>query len=64
VAAGAGVLPAPALLVATIRRHDIQFVALDASDLRLVYGLAWSPERYTDEVIALVQASQQILRTR
>ena len=48
VAAGAGVLPAPALLVETIRRHDVRFIPFDAGDLRLVYGLAWSPERVAE----------------
>ncbi|MGV9377951.1 LysR family transcriptional regulator [Nonomuraea sp. NPDC003707] len=64
VAAGAGLLPIPQLLVRTIRRDDVSFVPLDAGDLRITYALAWSKERVTPELMALVQAVQDALWTR
>jgi DNA-binding transcriptional LysR family regulator len=64
VAAGAGLLPIPQLLVKTIRREDVRFVPLDAGDLRITYALAWSRERVTPELMALVQAVQDALWTR
>src|SRR5262249_53527952 len=64
VAAGAGLLPAPQLLVETIRRYDVQFIPFDAGDLRITYGLAWSPDRVSAELMALVQTVQQALRAR
>ncbi|WP_344883144.1 LysR substrate-binding domain-containing protein [Nonomuraea antimicrobica] len=64
VAAGAGLLPIPQLLVRTIRRDDLRFVPLEAGDLRITYALAWSRERVTPELIALVQAVQDALWTR
>ncbi|MEU8248647.1 LysR family transcriptional regulator [Nonomuraea sp. NPDC048916] len=64
VAAGAGLLPTPQLLVRTVRRDDIRFVPLDAGDLRITYTLAWSRERATPELMALVQAVQDALWTR
>ncbi|MFG1702239.1 LysR family transcriptional regulator [Nonomuraea sp. M3C6] len=64
VAAGAGVLPIPQLLARTIRRDDVRFVPLDAGDLRITYALAWSKERVTPELMALVQAVQDALWTR
>ena len=64
VSAGAGLLPAPHLLVDTIRRHDVRFVPFDAAGLRLMYGLAWSPQRMSPELMALVQAVHEALRTR
>ncbi|NUW40549.1 LysR family transcriptional regulator [Nonomuraea rhodomycinica] len=64
VAAGAGLLPAPQLLVRAVRRDDVTFVPLAAGDLRITYGLAWSRERVTPELMALVQAVQDALWTR
>ncbi|MFI6326031.1 LysR family transcriptional regulator [Nonomuraea sp. NPDC050556] len=64
VAAGAGALPTPALVVRAVRRDDVRFVPLDAGELRLAYGLAWSKERETPELLALVQAVQEALWTR
>lgn len=64
VAAGAGLLPTPNLIVQTVRRGDIQFIPLDAGELRVTYALAWSPERATPELMALVQTLQAALRTR
>jgi DNA-binding transcriptional LysR family regulator len=63
VAAGAGLLAAPRLVVETIRRHDVRFVPLDAGDLRITYGLVWAPEAATPEVMALVSTVQEALRT-
>lgn len=64
VAAGRGVLPVPQLLAETVRRPDLRFVPLDVADLRITFGLVWSPERATPEVIALVQMVQETLRSR
>jgi DNA-binding transcriptional LysR family regulator len=64
VAAGRGLLPAPQLLVETVRRPDVRFLPLQDSDLRMTYGLVWSLDRATAEVMALVQATQEILRAR
>jgi DNA-binding transcriptional LysR family regulator len=64
VAAGAGLLPIPQLLVRAIRRDDVRFVPLEAGDLRITYALAWSKERVTPELMALVQAVQDALWTR
>jgi DNA-binding transcriptional LysR family regulator len=64
VAAGAGLLPAPQLLVDAIRRPDVRFVPLDVAGLRLMYGLAWSPRHLSPELMALVQAVHDVLRTR
>ncbi|NUP76463.1 MAG: LysR family transcriptional regulator [Nonomuraea sp.] len=64
VAAGAGLLPIPQLLVRTIRREDVRFVPLEAGDLRITYALAWAKERVTPELMALVQAVQDALWTR
>jgi DNA-binding transcriptional LysR family regulator len=64
VAAGAGLLPTPHLLVKTIRRQDVQFVPLDAGDLKMTYGLAWPAAEPTAELMALVQAVQEALWTR
>jgi DNA-binding transcriptional LysR family regulator len=64
VSAGAGLLPAPHLLVGTIRRHDVRFVPFDAAGLRLLYGLSWSPRHTSPELMALVQAVHEALRTR
>ncbi|MEV5497119.1 LysR family transcriptional regulator [Nonomuraea fuscirosea] len=64
VAAGAGLLPIPQLMVRTIRRDDVRFVPLEAGDLRITYALAWSKERVTPELMALVQAVQDALWTR
>jgi DNA-binding transcriptional LysR family regulator len=64
VAAGAGVLPAPRLLVDAVRRPDVDFVPLAAGDLRLAYALLWPPGAVTGDLMALVTAAQQVLRTR
>jgi DNA-binding transcriptional LysR family regulator len=64
VAAGAGLLPIPQLLVRTVRRDDVRFVPLEAPDLRITYALAWSKDRVTGELLALVQAVQDALWTR
>ncbi len=64
VAAGAGLLPTPYLLVRGVRRDDVGFVPLEAEGLRVTYALAWSKERVTPELMALVQAVQDALWTR
>lgn len=64
VAAGIGLLPTPQLVVETIHRADVRFVPLDLGDLRLTYGLTWSPEPVTPELMALVQAVHESLRAR
>ncbi|WP_090945722.1 LysR family transcriptional regulator [Nonomuraea jiangxiensis] len=64
VAAGAGLLPIPQLLARSIRRDDVRFVPLEADGLRITYALAWSKERVTPELMALVQAVQDALWTR
>ncbi|HVQ96978.1 MAG TPA: LysR family transcriptional regulator [Mycobacteriales bacterium] len=63
VAAGRGLLPVPHLLVQTVTRPDVRFVPLDTAGLRMTYGLVWPRERATAEVMALVQAVQETLRT-
>ncbi len=63
VAAGQGLLPVPRLLAQTVLRPDIRFLPLDTGGLAMTYGLVWSPDRATAEVMALVQAVQQILRS-
>jgi DNA-binding transcriptional LysR family regulator len=64
VAAGTGLLPVPHLLATSIRRQDVRFVPFDAGDLRMTYGLAWSPERISPELMTLVHAAQETLWTR
>ncbi|MFI6926117.1 LysR family transcriptional regulator [Nonomuraea spiralis] len=64
VAAGAGLLPIPQLLVRAVRREDVRFVPLEAGELRITYALAWARERVTPELMALVQAVQDALWTR
>ncbi|MEV7967696.1 LysR family transcriptional regulator [Sphaerisporangium sp. NPDC088356] len=64
VAAGIGLLPVPQLLATWIRRQDVRFVPFDAGDLRMTFGLAWSPERVSPEVTTLVHAVQETLWTR
>ncbi|GII53768.1 LysR family transcriptional regulator [Planotetraspora thailandica] len=64
VAAGAGLLATPSLLVTSIRRQDIRFVPLDSDDLRMTFGLAWPGDRPSPELMALVQATQECLWTR
>ncbi|MGI5269862.1 LysR family transcriptional regulator [Nonomuraea sp. CA-218870] len=64
VAAGTGVLPIPHLLVRSVRRDDVVFVPLEGAGLQLTYALAWSRERVTNELLALVQATQDALWTR
>jgi hypothetical protein len=46
-----------------VLRPDIRFLPLDTGGLAMTYGLVWSPDRATAEVMALVQAVQQILRS-
>jgi len=63
VAAGRGLLPVPHLLVETVRRPDVRFLPLaGAGDLRMTYGLVWSGGRASAEVMALVQATREVLR--
>lgn len=64
VAAGRGLLPTPRLLVETVRRHDVHFVPVNLGNLRITYGLVWSTERVSAELMALVQAVQEVLRGR
>jgi len=64
VAAGAGVLATPRLVVETVRRPDVRFVPFDGGDLRITYGLVWVPEAASAAVMALVGAVQEALRTR
>ncbi|GAA4576034.1 LysR family transcriptional regulator [Planotetraspora kaengkrachanensis] len=64
VAAGAGLLPTPSLLVGSIRRHDVHFVPLESAELRMTFGLTWAGERASPELMALVQATQECLWTR
>lgn len=69
VAAGAGLLPVPDLIVATVCRQDIAFIPFDASPgdaagLRLSYGLVWSRDDPTAQLLALVQTVQETLRSR
>ncbi|MCW2876823.1 MAG: DNA-binding transcriptional regulator, LysR family [Sphaerisporangium sp.] len=64
VAAGIGLLPVPHLLATWIRRQDICFVPFDAGELRITYGLTWSPEHATPESMTLVHAVQETLWTR
>jgi DNA-binding transcriptional LysR family regulator len=62
VAAGRGVLPVPRLLAETVRRPDVLFVPFE-SQLSLTYALVWDPARVTPELVALIQATQEALRT-
>jgi DNA-binding transcriptional LysR family regulator len=64
VAAGFGVLAVPDLVGQTSHRRDVRFVAFDAGDLRVTYGLAFRAHHASAELIALVQAVQETLRTR
>jgi DNA-binding transcriptional LysR family regulator len=64
VAAGRGLLPVPHLLVQTVIRPDVRFLPLDAAGLRMTYALVWPRERAPAEVMALVQAVQEILRNQ
>ncbi|GII84489.1 LysR family transcriptional regulator [Sphaerisporangium siamense] len=64
VAAGAGLLPVPHLLISSIRRPDITFVPFDADDLRLTFGLTWPPDQTSPELMALVRSTQETLWTR
>jgi DNA-binding transcriptional LysR family regulator len=65
VAAGRGALVAPALLSETVRRPDVRFVrlAFPTATPRLTYGLVWSADRASAEVMAVIQALRDILRT-
>jgi LysR family hydrogen peroxide-inducible transcriptional activator len=62
VAAGRGVLPVPRLLAETVRRPDVAFVPFDTG-LHLTFGLVWDPARVTPELMALIQTTQEALRT-
>ncbi|NUR71545.1 MAG: LysR family transcriptional regulator [Hamadaea sp.] len=62
VAAGRGVLPVPRLLAETVRRPDVVFVPFDTR-LHLAYALVWNPARVSPELVALIQATQEALRT-
>jgi len=62
VAAGRGVLPVPRLLAETVRRPDVVFVPFDTG-LHLTFGLVWDPARVTPELMALIQTTQEALRT-
>jgi DNA-binding transcriptional LysR family regulator len=62
VAAGRGVLPVPRLLAETVRRPDVAFVPFDTG-LHLTFGLVWDPARMTAELMALIQTTQEALRT-
>lgn len=64
VAAGRGVLPAPQLLVETVRRPDLRFVRFDAPGLGVGYGLVWRQQDASAELMALVQAAQEVHRNR
>ncbi|MEO3808240.1 LysR family transcriptional regulator [Sphaerisporangium sp. B11E5] len=64
VAAGIGLLPAPLLLTASIRRPDVRYVPFDAGDLRLTYALAWPAGSASAEVTTLAHAVQETLWTR
>lgn len=64
VAAGTGVLPVPALLATWIRRQDVRFVPFDGGDLRLTFGVTWSPDHVTPESMTLVRSLQETLWTR
>lgn len=64
VAAGAGLLPTPSLLVRTVRRPDIRFVPLDAGELRITYGLAWPAAAPVPALMSVVRAVQESLWTR
>ena len=64
VAAGRGYLPVPRLLVETVIRPDVRFVPLeDGGVVRMTYALVWCQDRASAELMALVQAVQEILRT-
>ncbi|MFB9182835.1 LysR family transcriptional regulator [Dactylosporangium sucinum] len=62
VAAGRGALPVAQLVVDTVRRPDVRFVPLVDTGLRLTFGLVWPPERPSEDLMALVQATQEVLR--
>jgi DNA-binding transcriptional LysR family regulator len=62
VAAGRGVLPAPRLLVETVRRPDVRFIPFDVTGLRMSYGVVWHGEHPTAELMALVQAAREVMR--
>lgn len=64
VAAGRGVLVVPLLLVETLRRPDVRFIPLDLAGLRVTYGLVWRQHDASAELIALVQAAQEIHRNQ
>ena len=64
VAAGRGYLPVPRLLVETVLRPDVRFLPLeDGGVVRMTYALVWCQDRASAEVMALVQAVQEVLRT-
>jgi hypothetical protein len=46
-----------------VRRPDVRFVPLAAGDLRMTYGLVWSPDRATADLMTLIQTVRHLLRT-
>ncbi|GGL02124.1 LysR family transcriptional regulator [Sphaerisporangium melleum] len=64
VAAGTGVLPVPRLLATSVKRPDVTFVPFQAGELRITYGIAWSPDQATPELITLINTVQEALWTR
>jgi DNA-binding transcriptional LysR family regulator len=62
VAAGRGALPVPQLLVDTVRRPDVRFVPLAGPAPRLTFALVWPAETAGEDLMALVQATQDTLR--
>jgi DNA-binding transcriptional LysR family regulator len=64
VAAGRGLLVVPQLLAESVRRPDVTFVPHDLGPLRMTYGLVWRDQAASAQVTRLVQAIQDVLRTR
>jgi DNA-binding transcriptional LysR family regulator len=64
VAAGRGLLVVPQLLAASVRRPDVTFLPHGLGPLRMTYGLVWRDEDASAQVTRLVQAVQDVLRTR
>lgn len=63
VAAGLGLLGVPRLVADTTRRPDVTFVPWKDAQLRFTFGLVWSPVRANAEVMATLQAVQEMLRS-
>jgi DNA-binding transcriptional LysR family regulator len=64
VAAGAAVLPLPALVAETVRRPDVRFVPLADPPPPYRFRLAARPDAPDPALFALVQAVHRLLRTR